>query len=75
MKKIIVFFNATPAVAVGLEDGATTISREYPNGEQITLSVMSAGFPSLSGDHRIVHIASDRELTSDEILAAAAKLL
>jgi hypothetical protein len=36
---------------------------------------MSAGFPSLTGDHGIVYVATDRELTSQEILDAARKYL
>jgi hypothetical protein len=55
--------------------GVTTILREYPNGEQKQLQIMSAEFPSLTGDHRIVHVASDRDLTSAEIQNAAIKLL
>lgn len=75
MKKVIVFFNAEPAVAVSVMKGITSILREYPNGEKAHLPVMSAGFPSLTGDHQIVFVASDRELSSGEILAAATKLL
>jgi hypothetical protein len=31
--------------------------------------------PSLTGDHEVVYVASDRELTSQEILDAAQKYL
>ncbi|MDH1209018.1 hypothetical protein N5C58_23360, partial [Citrobacter freundii] len=31
--------------------------------------------PSLTGDHKIVYVASDRDVTSEEILEAASKLL
>jgi hypothetical protein len=55
--------------------GVTSIREEYPNGEVINLQIMSAGFPSLTGDHEVVHVASDRELTSQEILDAAQKYL
>ena len=48
--------------------------REYPNGEKAHLQVMSAGFPSITGDHKIVYVASDRDVTSEEILEAASKL-
>ncbi|MCN5886394.1 hypothetical protein MLT63_23695, partial [Escherichia coli] len=27
--------------------------REYPNGEKTHLTVMAAGFPSLTGDHKV----------------------
>ena len=44
--------------------GITTIMREFPNGEKAHLPVMSAGFPSLTGDHKIVYVASDRDVLS-----------
>ena len=75
MKKVIVFFNAEPAVVVTVMKGITTIMREFPNGEKAHLSVMSAAFPSLTGDHKIVYVASDRDVSSEEILEAASKLL
>ncbi|AKE58668.1 hypothetical protein PU088_001372 [Citrobacter farmeri] len=74
MKKVIVFFNSESAVVVSVMKSVTTIMREYPNGEKAHLQVMSAGFPSLTGDHKIVHVASDRTVTSEEIIAAASKL-
>lgn len=75
MKRVIVFFNLGPAVVMSLMDGVTSIRREYPNGQEIQLQIMSAGFPSLTGDSIVVHVASDRTLSSDEILEAANKLL
>lgn len=75
MKKVIVFFNAKPAAVVEVMPTITTILREYPNGEKAHLTVMSAGFPSLTGDHQIVNVATDRELSSEEILEAARKLM
>lgn len=75
MKRVIVFFNLGPAVVMSLMDGVTSIRREYPNGQEIQLQIMSAGFPSLTGDSIVVHVASDRTLSSDEILEAADKLL
>ena len=74
MKKVIVFFNSESAVVVSVMKSITTIIREYPNGEKAHLQVMSAGFPPLTGDHKIVHVASDRDVTSEEIIAAASKL-
>ncbi|EPG4957877.1 hypothetical protein VC623_02695 [Citrobacter amalonaticus] len=74
MKKVIVFFNSESAVVVLVMKGITTIMREYPNGEKAHLQVMSAGFPSITGDHKIVYVASDRDVTSEEILEAASKL-
>ncbi|WFW99661.1 hypothetical protein NFJ89_13495 [Citrobacter braakii] len=69
------FFNSEPAVVVSVMKGITSIMREFPNGEKAHLSVMSAGFPSLTGDHKIVYVASDRDVSSEEILEAASKLL
>lgn len=74
MKKVIVFFNAEPATIVSVMKSISTILREYPNGEAAHLQIMSAGFPSLTGDHQVVYVASDKDLTSDEILATARKL-
>ncbi|MFS4171390.1 hypothetical protein ACIL8B_23675 [Escherichia coli] len=64
MKKIIVFFNSEPAMVVPVMTGVNTIMREYPNGETTHLTVMAAGFPSLTG-----------HVTSEEILEAAMRLL
>ena len=75
MKKVIVFFNAEPYKVITVPKGITSIRKEYPSGEEIHLQIMSAGFPSLTGDHGIVYVASDRELTSQEILDAAKKYL
>lgn len=75
MKKVIVFFNAEPYKVITVPKGITSIREEYPSGEEIHLQIMSAGFPSLTGDHGIVYVASDRELTSQEILDAAKKYL
>ncbi|MFW0766475.1 hypothetical protein ACN0IV_11610 [Trabulsiella odontotermitis] len=74
MKKVIVFFNAEPIAVVSVMKGITSILRTYPNGQDVHLPIMSAGFPSLTGDHKVVHVASDRDLSSDEILEAAKKL-
>ncbi len=52
-----------------------TIMREYPNGEKTHLTVMAAGFPSLTGDHKVIYVAADRHVTSEEILEAAIRLL
>lgn len=75
MKKIIVFFNSEPAVVVPAMTGFNTIMREYPNGEKTHLTVMAAGFPSLTGDHKVIYVAADRHVTSEEILEAAIRLL
>ena len=75
MKKVIIFFNGKPSKFITVLKGVTSIREEYPNGEVINLQIMSAGFPSLTGDHEVVYVASDRELASQEILDAAQKYL
>lgn len=75
MIKILVFFNAEPCKVLTVLEGISSIRREYPNGDEAHLRIMSAGFPSLTGDHGVVYVASDRQLTSQEILDAARKYL
>ena len=75
MKKVIIFFNGKPSKIVTVLKGVTSILEQYPGGEEINLQIMSAGFPSLTGDHEVVYVASDRELTSQEIFDAARKYL
>ncbi|BCA39391.1 MULTISPECIES: hypothetical protein [Kluyvera] len=75
MKNVIVFFNFQPCKVISIVDGITSIRQEYPNGEETFLQIMSANFPSLTGDHGVVHVASDRELSTQEILDAAKKFL
>lgn len=75
MKRVIIFFNGKPSKVITVLKGVTSIREEYPNGEMINLKIMSAGFPSLTGDHEVVYVASDRELSSKEILEAAQNYL
>ena len=75
MKKIIVFFNSEPAVVVPAMTGVNTIMRAFPNGVKTHLTVMAAGFPSPTGDHKVIYVAADRHVTSEEILEAAIRLL
>ena len=75
MKKVIVFFNAEPCRVITVRKDITSIRQEYPNGEEIDLQIMSAGFPSLTGDHGVVYVATDRDLATQEILAAVKKHL
>jgi hypothetical protein len=75
MIKILVFFNAEPCKVMTVLEGISSIRRENPNGDEAHLRIMSAGFPSLTGDHGVVYVASDRQLTSQEILDAARKYL
>ncbi|EPK7358019.1 hypothetical protein LZ634_16020 [Kluyvera intermedia] len=75
MKKVIVFFNAEPCRVITVRKDITSIRQEYPNGEEIDLQIMSAGFPSLTGDHGVVYVATDRDLATQEILDAVKKHL
>ncbi|BES83323.1 hypothetical protein PEC302110_04200 [Pectobacterium araliae] len=73
MIEVLVFFNAEPCKVMTVLKGISSIRQGYPNGEETHLQIMSAGFPSLTGDHAIIYVASDRELTSQGILDAAKK--
>ncbi|MEH0885001.1 hypothetical protein [Enterobacter sp. UNJFSC 003] len=71
MKKVIVFFNGELSRVITVLKSITSIRQAYPNGDEIDLPIMSAGFPSLTGDHGVVYVATDKELTPQEILVAA----
>ncbi|WP_039056140.1 hypothetical protein [Enterobacter sp. Bisph1] len=75
MKNVLVFFNAEPVKVQKVVNGVTSVLRLYPNGEEAHLKLMLAGVHSLTGDHREFCVASDRELTSEEIMEAANRLL
>lgn len=55
--------------------GVTLIKKMYPNDEETSLQIMTAGFLSLTGDSVLVHVASDRTLSIEGIREAASKLL
>ena len=75
MRNVLVFFNYQPAMVQKVLEGVTTILREYPNGEVAHLKIMYAGVHSISGERSEFCVASDRELTSSEIIEAANRLL
>ncbi len=75
MKKVLVFFNAQSVEVVETIKGVTSIKRNYPNGEEIHLKIMLAGIHSITGDHTEIYVASDRDISPEEIVAAANKLL
>lgn len=75
MKKVLVFFNAQSVEVVDTIKGVTTIKRNYPNGEEIHLKIMLAGIHSITGDHTEIYVASDRDISPEEIVSAANKLL
>lgn len=75
MKNVLVFFNSQPVKVQKVKCGEDTILREYPNGEPAHLKIQYAGLHSITGDHSEFCVASDRELTSHEIVEAANRLL
>ncbi|MCL9671523.1 hypothetical protein [Citrobacter sp. MNAZ 1397] len=75
MKKVLVFFNAQPVVVIQTIKAVTTIMRNYPNGEETHLNIMRLGAHSIAGDHTEIYVASDRELSTEEIVSAANRLL
>ncbi|MGQ2831549.1 hypothetical protein, partial [Leptospira interrogans] len=75
MKKVLVFFNAQPVEVVQTVRAVTTLLRNYPNGEEIHLKIMRVGTHSITGDHTEIYVASDRELSTEEIISAANRLL
>lgn len=75
MKKVLVFFNAQPVEVIKTTKIVTTILRNYPNGEEIHLKIMRVGIHSITGDHNEIYVASDRELSSEEIISAVKRFL
>lgn len=75
MKKVIVFFNSQPAVLQSVVQGVTLLRCEYEGGEETHLKILFAGIHLVSSSHVEIHVASDRELTSREIVDAANSLL
>ncbi|MEY8710288.1 hypothetical protein A9B99_18270 [Mangrovibacter phragmitis] len=75
MKKVMVFFNHEPVVALSVMSGVSTIRRSYPNGEGVSLKIMSVSVSEPGFEQKIVHVASDRELSYDEIKNAVKKHL
>ncbi len=73
--KVLVFFNSQPVRAIEVNDNDKTVECEYPNGEKATLNIMHAGVHSLTGDHLEIRVATDRELSSDDIMTAARKFI
>ncbi|GLW38989.1 hypothetical protein M9782_16025 [Pectobacterium actinidiae] len=75
MIKVLVFFNAEFCKVMTVLEDISSIRQEYPNGEETHLRIMTADIHSLTGDHGVIYVASDRELTSLEIFDAARKYL
>jgi len=75
MKTVLVFFNSNPAEVVETLEGVTTIARNYPGGEEMHLPISLAGIHSITGDQIEIYVASDRELSRDEVVNAVNKFL
>ncbi|MDT3409782.1 UNVERIFIED_ORG: hypothetical protein QE398_000151 [Atlantibacter sp. SORGH_AS 304] len=75
MKKVLVFFNSQQVEVVTLSKSLTCIVRNYPNGEEVTLKIMLTGIHSLTGDHTKIYVASDPELTQEEVTSAVTRSL
>jgi len=75
MKKVLVFFNSQQVEVVNVLKPVTSIIRNYPNGDEVSLKIMLTGIHSLTGDHIDIFVASDRELTKEEVISAVNKYL
>lgn len=70
MKKVLVFFNSQRVEAVNVPKSLTCMMLSYPNGDEVSLKIMLTGIHSLTGDHTEIYVASDRELTQEEVISA-----
>ncbi|WP_312995637.1 hypothetical protein [Leclercia sp.] len=75
MKKVLVFFNSQQVEVVNVLKPVTAIIRNYPNGDEVSLRIMLTGIHSLTGDHVEICVASDQELTKEEVINAMNKYL
>ncbi|WNP36375.1 hypothetical protein RN333_09360 [Enterobacter kobei] len=75
MKKVLVFFNSQQAVLKSVVKGVNVLRCEYAGGEEKHLKILFAGIHLVSSSNVEIYIASDRELTSPEIVEAANSLL
>ncbi len=75
MKKLLVFFNSQQVEVLNVLEPVTSIIRRYPNGDEVSLKIMLTGIHSLTGDHAEIFVASDRELTQEEVSNAVKKYL
>lgn len=75
MKKVLVFFNSQPVEVINVLKGVTSLTRNYPNGDEVSLKIMTTGRHSLTGDHVEICVASDRDLSHEEVVSAAKKYL
>ncbi|WP_353614122.1 hypothetical protein [Mangrovibacter phragmitis] len=75
MKDVLVFFDNQPVKVVNVTAPEKTVLCECVSGEAVELDIMVAGIHSITGDHKKICIATDRELNPDEIVIAVDLLL
>lgn len=75
MKDVLVFFDNKPVKLVNVTVPEKTVLCESVSGESVELDIMVAGIHSITGDHKKICVATDRELNPDEIVIAANLLL
>lgn len=74
MRDVLVFFNSQPAELVRTIMAVTTIIRHYPDGREKKLRISPLFVDIQAGDANEVFIATDRELSREEVISAARRL-
>ncbi|MFI3039189.1 hypothetical protein ACH54D_20320 [Atlantibacter hermannii] len=75
MKRILVFFNSQPIDVITTFKAVRIIRCEDPEGAEQYLPVKFAGVHSVGQKRTEIYVASEKKLTSDEIISAANKFL
>ncbi|MDV7024431.1 hypothetical protein R4P48_17305 [Atlantibacter subterranea] len=71
MKRILVFINSQPVEVIRTFKAVNIIRREQQGGMELHLPVRFAGIHYVGQRRTEIFVASDKELTSDEIITAA----
>lgn len=71
MKNVLVFFNSQPVEVVRTLKAVSTIRRQYPDGREQQLKIKLAGLLNVGNQRSEIFVASDRELSHDEVIRAA----
>lgn len=75
MKRVVIFFNGEPVTTLSVMHGVTSIRCKDPSEQEVRLDILSATFPSVAGEEpKVLYVASDRDLTSEEIMSAHKKM-
>lgn len=75
MKKVLVFFNSQPVEVIRTLKAVNTIRRQYPDGRERHLRIKLAGLHAVSQQHTEIYVASDKELSQDEVIKAVNQYL